>query len=134
MKKASAGAVAAIALAWYEENIATLEGEDPLKFVGLLPGDSPALLQEAMNILKARQFQGVAAVGVLSEATLHLGAVVHSDHIGTWKAGDIVRESLAIAGGKGGGKPEMARGAAPNADGKVDDVLAKAAEILGVER
>jgi alanyl-tRNA synthetase len=29
-------------------------------------------------------------------------------------AGDLLRELIAIAGGKGGGKPDQARGAAPD--------------------
>ncbi len=131
LKKASSGAAAEIASNWYEENLANLEGDIPLRFTGLLPGDSPSLLQEAMNTVKARQFQGAVAIGVLAEGTLHFGVVVHSDYTSEYKAGDIVRESLAVAGGKGGGKPEMARGAAPNAESKIDDVLAKAEEMLG---
>ena len=129
-KKALVGAAAAIVSQWYDENLAVLDGDSPLKFAGIIPGDSPALLQEALNTIKARQFPGVAAVGVLADATLHFGAVVHSDYTSDVKAGDIVRESLAVAGGKGGGKPEMARGAAPNAEGKVDAVIAKALEMM----
>ncbi len=131
LKKASAGAAAEIAATWYEENLADLEGDVPLCFVGILPGDSPALLQEAMNTIKARQFRGAAAIGVLDNETLHFGVVVHSDFTAKYKAGDIVRESLAVAGGKGGGKPAMARGAAPNAGDRVDAVLEKAVELLG---
>ncbi|MEM6915728.1 MAG: alanine--tRNA ligase, partial [Verrucomicrobiota bacterium] len=127
VKKASAGAAAQIASAWYEETLAILDGDT---YVGLLPGDSPALLQEAMNVVKARQFKGAVALGVLADDTLHFGVVVSKDCTDRFKAGDIVRESLVEAGGKGGGKPEMARGAAPDAAEKVDEVLAKAKELL----
>ncbi|MEM6278483.1 MAG: DHHA1 domain-containing protein, partial [Verrucomicrobiota bacterium] len=127
VKKASAGAAAQIASAWYEETLAILDGDT---YVGLLPGDSPALLQEAMNVVKARQFKGAVALGVLADGTLHFGVVVSKDSTDRFKAGDIVRESLAEAGGKGGGKPEMARGAAPDATDKLDAVLAKAKQLL----
>ncbi|MEM1442278.1 MAG: DHHA1 domain-containing protein, partial [Verrucomicrobiota bacterium] len=127
VKKASAGAAAQIASTWYEETLSSLDGDT---YVGLLPGDSPALLQEAMNVVKARQFKGAVALGVLADGTLHFGVVVSKDSTDRFKAGDIVRESLAEAGGKGGGKPEMARGAAPDATDKVDAVLAKAQELL----
>ncbi len=128
VKKASAGAAAAIASQWYEDTLASLEGNT---YAGLLPGDSPALLQEAMNVINARQFSGAVAVALVADGTVHLGSVVSKDATDQHKAGDIVRESLAVAGGKGGGKPGMARGAAPNAADQVDAILAKAAELLG---
>ncbi len=128
VKKASAGAAAAIASEWYDETLASLGGST---YVGMLPGDSPALLQEAMNVVKARQFSGAVALGVLDDGTLHFGAVVSTEFTDKVRAGDIVRESLAVAGGKGGGKPEMARGAAQNAGDQADAVIAKAKELMG---
>ncbi|MDA7920334.1 alanine--tRNA ligase [Verrucomicrobiales bacterium] len=127
VKKASAGAAAAIASQWYEDTLASLEGNT---YAGLLPGDSPALLQEAMNVIKARQFSGAVALALVADGTVHLGSVVSKDATDQYKAGDIVRESLAVANGKGGGKPEMARGAAPNAADQVEAILTKAAELL----
>ena len=70
-------------------------------------------------------------MALVADGTIHFGCVVSGDHTDTFKAGDIVRESLAVAGGKGGGKPEMARGAAPNAADQVDAVLEKAKELMG---
>ena len=43
-------------------------------------------------------------------------------------AGTLVREIAAVAGGKGGGKPDQAMAGVPNAD-KIADALAAAAEI-----
>ena len=127
VKKASAGAAAAIASQWYEETLANLEGDT---WAGQLPGESPALLQEAMNVVKARQFEGAVALAVVADGTVHFGSVVSKGATDRFQAGEIVRESLAVAGGKGGGKPEMARGAAPNAADQVDAILAKASELL----
>ena len=42
-------------------------------------------------------------------------------------AGSILRDLAAIAGGKGGGKPDQARGAAPDRS-KVAELKAAAAE------
>jgi alanyl-tRNA synthetase len=84
-----------------------------------------------MNVVKARQFSGAVALGVIADGTLHFGAVVSSDATDRVRAGDIVREALAVADGKGGGKPEMARGAAPNIGGQADAVIAKATEMMG---
>ena len=127
VKKASAGAAAQIAAQWYDDTLANYDGRT---YAGLLPGDNPALLQEAMNVIKARQFSGVVALGVASGGTLHFGSVVSADCTDKVKAGDVVRESLAVAGGKGGGKPEMARGAAPNATDQAKAVIAKAQELI----
>lgn len=127
VKKATAGAAAQIAAQWYDETLANYDGQT---YAGLLPGDNAGLLQEAMNIVKARQFSGAVALGLLADGTLHFGSIVSSDYTNKVKAGDIVRESLAVAGGKGGGKPEMARGAAPNAAEQTDAVIAKAEELM----
>ncbi|MEX2578593.1 MAG: alanine--tRNA ligase [Verrucomicrobiales bacterium] len=127
VKKASAGAAASLASRWYDD---TLVDHGDSTFAGILPGDSPALLQEALNVVKARQFSGAVALGLVADGTLHFGVVVHPDFTDRWKAGDIVRESLAVAGGKGGGKPELARGAAPGAADQADAVIAKARELL----
>ena len=128
VKKATAGAAAQIAAQWFDETLADYDGQT---YAGLLPGDNLGLLQEAMNIVKARQFSGAVALGLLADGTLHFGSIVSSDYTNKVKAGDIVRESLAVAGGKGGGKPEMARGAAPNAAEQTNAVIAKAEELMG---
>jgi alanyl-tRNA synthetase len=126
VKKASAGAAAGIASQWYEE---TLAGQAGGFWAGLLPGDSPELLQEAMNTVKARQFPGIVAMAVIDEGTVHLGVIVHPDSATKAKAGDLVRDALAVAGGKGGGRPEMARGAAPGGDAEATAILAKVREL-----
>ena len=117
LKKAAAGAAASLASQWYEENLASLAEQENPVFVGAISDGSPALLQEAMNTVKARQFSGAVALAVVDGDMIHFGAVVHPDQTKKFKAGDIVRQSLAEAGGKGGGKPEMARGAAKGARG-----------------
>ncbi len=44
-------------------------------------------------------------------------------------SGNIIKEITAIAGGRGGGKPDMAQGGGKDAD-KIDDALAKVDEVL----
>ena len=131
LKKAASGAAASQASDWYEEHLAKVaEKGAGAVFAGVIMDGSPALLQEALNTVKSRQFPGAVAIAVVDEGTIHFGSVVHKDHIKEFKAGDIVRESLAEAGGKGGGKPEMARGAAKDV-AKLDAVMDKAKELLG---
>lgn len=127
VKKASAGAAAGLASDWFQETLADYTGET---WTGLLPGDSAELLQEAMNTVKARQFRGAVAMALVADGAVHLGVIVHGDLTSRFKAGDIVRESLAVAGGKGGGKPEMARGAAPGGDNEAEAIITKARSLL----
>ena len=74
-----------------------------------------ALLQELQNGLKKTNFPGPALLIVDDGDKLHLathcGAAALSQGL---KAGDLLRDLAAIAGGKGGGKPDQARGAAPD--------------------
>ncbi|MCL4104604.1 UNVERIFIED_CONTAM: hypothetical protein GTU68_004558 [Idotea baltica] len=126
LKKLNAKNAAKAATEWLETALAG----DPKRIAAQIPGDNANLLQEALNGLKARQFDGAAALVLVADGTIHVGALVHKDLTSEIKAGDLVREITAVAGGKGGGKPEMARGAARDLD-KLDDVLAKAKELLG---
>ncbi len=73
-----------------------------------------SLLQELLNGLKKKQFAEAAFLIVDDGEKLHLGTYCGEAALGRGlKAGDLLRELAAIAGGKGGGKPDMARGAAP---------------------
>ena len=90
--------------------------------------DGPAnLLQELLTGLKKRQFDGAAFFVVDDGDRLHLGAYCGSGS--SHKAGDLIKELAPLAGGKGGGKPDMARGAAPQRD-KKEDLLSAAANKL----
>ncbi len=55
-------------------------------------------------------------------------AMVPKDQQGKLKAGDWVRETVGVMGGKGGGKPDSAQGAGAEI-GKVRDAI-KAAETF----
>jgi alanyl-tRNA synthetase len=124
VKKLQAGAASRAAAEWLEQAAAAT---GPL--VALIPGDNAALLQEAMNGLKARQFAHPAVLAVVADGSVQVGALVPASHIAQVKAGDLVRDLSAIVGGKGGGKPEMARGAGPDTE-KVEAMLAKAREMV----
>lgn len=106
-----------------------LEAIDPAKPVVLSTEGPAALLQELTNVLKQQQFAQPAFFIVNDGEKLHLGAL-GGDSTGH-NAGNLIREIAPIAGGKGGGKPDMARGAAPQLD-KAAELEAKAKELLGL--
>ncbi len=74
-----------------------------------------SLLQELQNGLKKKNFAGPALLIVDDGEKLHLAVHCGADALTKGlKAGDILRDLAAMAGGKGGGKPDQARGAAPD--------------------
>lgn len=89
-----------------------------------------SLLQELQNGLKKRNFAEAALLIVDDGEKLHLAT-----HCGPaalsrgLKAGDMLRELAALAGGKGGGKPDQARGAAPQRE-KLDELQQSATALL----
>jgi alanyl-tRNA synthetase len=93
--------------------------------------EGPAnLLQELVNGLKKLHFSHAAFLIVDDGDKLHLGALCGKDaHDAGFGAGNLIKEIAPIAGGKGGGKPDFARGAAPQRE-KIEEVVAKAQVLL----
>ncbi len=93
---------------------------------------SPALLQELLNGLKKIHFNQAAFLIVDDGDKLHLGALCGKDGNNAGHgAGNLIKDLGPIAGGKGGGKPDMARGAAPDRS-KLPDLLTAAITELGL--
>jgi alanyl-tRNA synthetase len=86
-----------------------------------------SLLQELQNGLKKKGFAGPALLIVDDGDKLHIATHCGPDALAKGlKAGDLLRDLAAIAGGKGGGKPDQARGAAPDRS-KLEELKAAAA-------
>lgn len=102
---------------------------DTSKSVVLATEGPAALLQELLNGLKQNQFANAAFFIVNDGDKLHLGALGGGES--GQNAGALIKELAPIAGGKGGGKPDMARGAAPQID-KAAELEAKAKATLSV--
>jgi alanyl-tRNA synthetase len=76
-----------------------------------------ALLPELINSLKSRQFSKAAFLIVDDGEKLFLGALCGDEaKTAGLMAGQLIQSLAPVAGGKGGGKPDMARGAAPERD------------------
>jgi len=94
--------------------------------VGGVDGD---FLQAVADSLKGR-FQGVIVLGGSAAGSVSLVAAVSPEFTKQIQAGKIVQQIAPIIGGKGGGKPDNARGGGKDA-GKLDEALAKAKNLLG---
>jgi alanyl-tRNA synthetase len=91
-----------------------------------------SLLQELQNGLKKKAFAGPALLIVDDGEKLHLATHCGPDALAAGlKAGDLLRDLAALAGGKGGGKPDQARGAAPIRS-KLEVLKSTAANLLQV--
>ena len=84
--------------------------------------------QSAVDALKAK-FTGVIVLGGSFAGAVALVAAVGPDYSGKVAAGKIIQAIAPIVGGKGGGRPDNARGGGKDAS-KLDDALAAAREFL----
>ncbi len=95
-----------------------------------LDGMSADDLKQTADGIKEKFECGAVVLASLNEdkitfvAMATKGAVAKGVH-----AGNIIREVTQIAGGKGGGKPDMAQGGGKDAD-KIDEALSKVCEIV----
>jgi alanyl-tRNA synthetase len=94
--------------------------------VGGVDGD---FLQGVADSLKGR-FKGVIVLGGAANGAVSLIAAVSADFTAKIQAGKIIQQIAPIVGGKGGGKPDNARGGGKDA-GKLEEALAKAKSLLG---
>ncbi len=125
LKKSQGAAASKQASALLEETIANADGA----IVESFEGDAQ-LMQELLNTLKKKQFGGVAVLTIpADDGKVHIGIYVHADRTGDFQAGKLMQELAPIVGGKGGGKPDMARGAGNDAE-KLPELLEKARELV----
>jgi len=94
--------------------------------VGGVDGD---FLQAVVDALKS-QFKGVVVLGGAANGAVALIASVSSDFTAKVQAGKIIQMIAPIVGGKGGGKPDNARGGGKDAS-KLEEALEKAKSLLG---
>jgi alanyl-tRNA synthetase/REP element-mobilizing transposase RayT len=94
--------------------------------LGEADGDT---LQTVADAVKS-QFKGVIVLGGHSNGAVALIAAVTPEFTAKVQAGKIIQTIAPIVGGKGGGKPDNARGGGKDAS-KLDEALAKARTLLG---
>jgi alanyl-tRNA synthetase len=86
-------------------------------------------LQAVADSLKGR-FKGAIVLGGALNGAVSLVATVSPEFTAKIQAGKIIQQIAPVVGGKGGGKPENARGGGKDAT-KLDEALAKAKSLLG---
>ncbi len=86
-------------------------------------------LQVIVDTLKT-QFQGVILLGGAANGAVALVAAVSSEFTSKIQAGKLIQQIAPIVGGKGGGRPDNARGGGKDPT-KLGEALAQARTILG---
>ena len=96
-----------------------------IHYCGTVGGD---FLQMVADELK-RDFKGVVVLAGAESGAVAFVVTVSSDFTAKIQAGKIIQQIAPIVGGKGGGKPDHARGGGKDAS-KLDEALAKAKSLL----
>jgi alanyl-tRNA synthetase len=85
-------------------------------------------LQGVADAIKT-EFDGPIFLAGTTDGRVDLVAVIPKRLTNKFQAGSIIQQVAAIVGGRGGGRPENARGAGKDAS-KIEEALAKAEELL----
>jgi alanyl-tRNA synthetase len=93
-------------------------------------GDVDADYAMALNDALKGQFGGIVILAATGGGNVTLMANVGKEHQAKVQAGKIIQTIAPIVGGKGGGKPDFARGGGKEV-GKVEAALAEARKLIG---
>lgn len=87
-------------------------------------------LKKTADGIKEKISCGVVVLGALTDDKITFVAMVTKDALSKGAhAGNIIKEITAIAGGRGGGKPDMAQGGGKDAS-KIDEALSSVTDVL----
>lgn len=93
--------------------------------------DDREVLAKVTDDLKNKIHTGVVVVVGHGEGSNPIIVSISKDISGDHKAGDVLKEVAALMGGKGGGRPDFAQGAAPDRT-KINEAFSKVKSLLGV--
>jgi alanyl-tRNA synthetase len=105
--------------------LATAEGNAIIANLGDVDADYAMALNDALK----GQFSGIIVLAATGGGNVTLMANVGKDHQSKVQAGKIIQTIAPIVGGKGGGKPDFARGGGKDVS-KVDAALAEASRMI----
>jgi alanyl-tRNA synthetase len=87
-------------------------------------------LRAVADTLRDRLGSGIVCVGSVVDGKVSLVAAVTKDLTRRFPAGKLIQEVAQAAGGRGGGRPDLAQAGAPDA-GKLDAALAVVYDWVG---
>jgi alanyl-tRNA synthetase len=97
-------------------------------YIAQIPHGNGELLQAVADILKSKFAAPIFLAGV-SDGRVDFVAVVPKNLTNSFRANEIVQQIAPIVGGKGGGRPENARGSGKDPS-KLDSALEQARQLL----
>jgi alanyl-tRNA synthetase len=106
--------------------LATAEGNVLIAHLGDVDADYAMAVNDALK----SQFTGIIVLAATGGGNVTLMANVGKEHQSKVQAGKIIQTIAPIVGGKGGGKPDFARGGGKDVS-KVDAALAEARKLIG---
>jgi alanyl-tRNA synthetase len=104
--------------------LATAEGNVIIANLGDVDADYAMAVNDALK----SQFTGIIVLAATGGGNVTLMANVGKDHQSKVQAGKIIQTIAPLVGGKGGGKPDFARGGGKDVS-KVDAALAEARKL-----
>jgi alanyl-tRNA synthetase len=106
--------------------LATAEGNALIAHLGDVDADYAMAVNDALK----SQFTGIIVLAATGGGNVTLMANVGKEHQSKVQAGKIIQTIAPLVGGKGGGKPDFARGGGKDVS-KVDAALAEARKLIG---
>ncbi len=109
-----------------KELLATAENNAIIANLGEVDADYAMAVNDALK----GQFPGIIVLATTGNGSVALFANVGKEHQSKIQAGKIIQTIAPIVGGKGGGKPDFARGGGKDVS-QVDAALAEARKLIG---
>jgi alanyl-tRNA synthetase len=131
IKKIQGGQINVDALAAQAQGFKTKTGLEAKLILADVAVDDREVLAQVTDHLKNKIQSGVVVVVGQGAGSHPVIVSVSKDVSGDHKAGDLLKEVAAVMGGKGGGRPDFAQGAAPDRT-KLAEAFKKVQTLLGV--
>nr|BFD58329.1 alanine--tRNA ligase [Bdellovibrio sp. CKG001]BFD61758.1 alanine--tRNA ligase [Bdellovibrio sp. HM001] len=131
MKKLQGGQVNVDDLAAKALTFKTKAGASAKLVLADVPLDDRQVLAEVTDHLKNKIQSGIVVVVGQGDGSHPIIVSVSKEITSETKAGDLLKEVAGIMGGKGGGRPDFAQGAAPNR-AQMNEAFSKIKSMLGL--
>ncbi|AFY00197.1 alanine--tRNA ligase [Bdellovibrio bacteriovorus] len=131
MKKLQGGQVNVDDLAANALTFKTKAGASAKLVLADVPLDDRQVLAEVTDHLKNKIQSGIVVVVGQGDGSHPIIVSVSKEISGETKAGDLLKEVAGVMGGKGGGRPDFAQGAAPNR-AQLNEAFGKVKSMLGL--